>query len=213
MAISGINLHDLRPHLERNVSQRSLETSTLGFDAHSTADIENRPNQQHRSQIPLKPDLQQATQPSPQPLPTDKSALLANIEDDGLEPTKGKVAKCVAVCVWWIPELFASLVSIIMLGCIVALLVVYDHQLLTELRLPKYLTINGIIAALATINRACLNTPVCSALLQQMWLSLAQEGKANKSSRSRLRDLELYTDASSGAWGSLVFLFKARSAR
>jgi hypothetical protein len=123
-----------------------------------------------------------------------------------LAPAKGKTATYFSVFAWWKPELFASLLSVVTLGCIIAVL-------LTELDLPRYLTLNGVVAALATVNRACLNTPVCSALLQQMWLYLAKESKVKGSPRSRLRDLELYTDASTGAWGSLVFLCKARMSR
>jgi hypothetical protein len=136
-------------------------------------------------------------------LPSDKTT----------EPAKGKAATHLAVLAWWKPELFASFLSIASFVSIIVVLCAYDGVALTELDLPRSLTLNSVVAALATVNRACLMTPVCSALFQQMWLYLAKESEEEQSPRCRLRDLELYADASTGAWGSLVFLCKTRVSR
>lgn len=218
MADSSIPLHDLFTHPERRISQpslRSTDTTTSGSDLALTVEpqLDTSSSLQDGEQVPLHTNAQQSTLPCYQPLASDESDLLTDHDSHNLRPVKKNLSLFLAVCAWWIPELFASVVSVAMLGCIVAVLIKYDGHLLTELHLPGHLTLNGIIAALATVNRACLNTPVCSALLQQMWLYLANESKREGTPRSRLRDLELYTEASTGAWGSLLFLCKARSAR
>jgi len=110
---------------------------------------------------------------------------------------------------WWLPEIFASILSVASLASIVIVLGHYNGQGLNDLNLPNSLTLNGIIAAIATLNRVALMVPVGSAMSQEAWLwfsSASQRGTC----RSRFRDLNLSDDASRGAWGSLVFLFVAR---
>jgi hypothetical protein len=223
MANPGIALQDLDRRPERNASQRSTvsaetditSSNNINIRASEEADLEAQPTQTNGRQTLLSPESQQSTRlPGHPPVVDDSDVASDNDDDDSsLAPAKGKTATYFSVFAWWKPELFASLLSDVTLGCIIAVLRRYDGSLLTELDLPRYLTLNGVVAALATVNRACLNTPVCSALLQQMWLYLAKESKVKGSPRSRLRDLELYTDASTGAWGSLVFLCKARMSR
>lgn len=159
------------------------------------------------------PDAHQSTELHQQLLGSGDDTDISETDNDTSGKAQGKMSPYLAVFAWWIPELIASIISVSTLGCIIGVLSHYNGSLLTEINLPEHLTLNGVIAALATVNRACLNTPVCSALLQQMWLYLANESEAKDSPASRLRDLELYTNASTGAWGSLVFLCKARVAR
>jgi hypothetical protein len=132
------------------------------------------------------------------------------IKDKTTLSGKGKTMNYFAVFAWWKPELFASFLSIASFASIVIVLRIHEGVAMAELNLPRSLTLNSVIAALATVNRACLMTPVYSALFQEMWLYLARESKGERLSRCRLRDLELYAAASTGAWGSLVFLYKAR---
>lgn len=163
-------------------------------------------------QMITEPDTFISTEPSHRPL--DLRERTAGLENEqSTDQTKFGSSSFFKVLVWWIPELVATLISITALGCMVVLLLKYDRVLLEDVRLPTSLTLNGTIAALATLNRACLNTPVCSALLQQMWLYLDKESKREGPSRSRLRDTELYASASTGAWGSLIFLIKIRASR
>lgn len=138
---------------------------------------------------------------------------LRNRHGHKLEQAKSTIIAHLLVLTWWFPELFASLISIALFYCTIVILLIHDGVLLTELRLPNSLTLNGVVAALATANRACLSTPVCSGLLQQMWIYLAEESTVKGAPGVRLRDLELYTEASTGAWGSLLFIPKVRSAR
>jgi len=106
----------------------------------------------------------------------------------------------------------ASAFSVASLCTIVGVLCAFNGQAAADLHLPKGLTLNGLIAALASINRACLTAPVCSALMQEMWLYLASEAK-RASSRSCLQDLNDYANASNNVVGSLRFLIQARGRR
>jgi hypothetical protein len=110
---------------------------------------------------------------------------------------------------WWLPEIFASILSVVSLLSIVIVLRHYDGQGLNDLNLPKSITLNGLIAAIATLNRVALMVPVGSAMSQEVWLWFSSANQ-RETCQSRFRDLNLSDDASRGVWGSLVFLFVAR---
>lgn len=109
----------------------------------------------------------------------------------------------------WLPELLASLLSIALLIALIVVLRIFEGRPVTNLGLPPYLTLNGIIAAIATVNRACLIAPICTALMQEMWISYLNEGKKSKC-RSRLGDMDLFSEASMGAWGCVALLISKR---
>jgi hypothetical protein len=113
---------------------------------------------------------------------------------------------------WWLPELTSSVLSITSLLCIVIVLRNYEGRLATDLHLPSSLTLNGLIAFVATINRACLLMPVCSAIMQEMWLYFAHEAK-KPVCMSRLQDMELFANASHSSMGSVVFIIRTRGHR
>lgn len=106
---------------------------------------------------------------------------------------------------WWTPEIIASAVSIASFASIVIVLLIYDRRAVAGLSMPSGLTLNGIIALLATVGRVSLCAPVCSGLLQEMWLFFARESRRSVP-KSRLRDIELFFKASYGTLGSLEFL-------
>lgn len=108
---------------------------------------------------------------------------------------------------WWLFELLASVISIASLISLVLVLRHYSGRGLQELDLPYSLTLNGIVAAISTVNRVALMVPVGAAMSQEAWLWFSrQKGVC----RSRLADLEDSDAASRGAWGSFLFLCKAR---
>jgi len=113
---------------------------------------------------------------------------------------------------WWIPELVASALSITSFCAIVGILYKFNGRLAADLHLPRFLTLNGLVAAIATVNRACLTTPVCSAMMQEMWIYFSDEASRTPC-RSRLQDLEIFTEASNSAIGSIKFLAHARGRR
>jgi hypothetical protein len=118
--------------------------------------------------------------------------------------------KSLIVLRWWLPELIASILSIASSISIVVILRNYDGRGLDNLSLPRGLTLNGIIAALSTLNRVCLMTPVGTAMSQEAWLWFSATGRKRS---SRLGDLDLSDAASRGSWGSLVFLWSSRGHR
>lgn len=113
---------------------------------------------------------------------------------------------------WWIPEILASLLSLASLIAIITILLVYDRRAVADLSFPTGLTLNAIIAILATVGRAGLGVPVCSGILQEMWLYLSTQS-AKGHPESCLNDIELFFRASYGALGSLEYLSKVRPAR
>lgn len=55
----------------------------------------------------------------------------------------------------WYPEIIASFLTVASLICLVLILETFDGRPVIDNGLPQPLTLNGLIAALATINRAC----------------------------------------------------------
>lgn len=108
---------------------------------------------------------------------------------------------------WWLPEILSSFFSI---GSFIALIIVlrtFDGRGLDDLRLPSWLTVNGLVAIIATLNRVALVAPVEAAMSQEVWLWFSS-AKQQSHVRSRLEDLEISDSASRGAWGSFIFLWK-----
>ena len=110
---------------------------------------------------------------------------------------------------WWAPELVSSCFSLAILAMLIAILRVYDGRGLDDLRLPSWLTLNGLIAFIATLNRVALVAPIEATLSQESWLWFSS-GRHVANPQSRLVDLDISDKASRGAWGSLVFLFRGR---
>ncbi|KAF2422356.1 hypothetical protein EJ08DRAFT_682680 [Tothia fuscella] len=113
---------------------------------------------------------------------------------------------------WWLLELIASILSIASLISIVALLRHHNGRGLGDVNLPKRLTLNGILAVISTLNRACLMVPVSAAMSQEAWLWFSAHDQ-NRHSSSRLGDLDLSDAASRGSRGSFIFLLSARGHR
>lgn len=107
---------------------------------------------------------------------------------------------------WWTYEIFAMVISVTAFASIVTILSIYDGHAMSTLGLPTGLTLNAIIAALATVSRASLMVPIASVLVQELWLYFAKEAKKQTCS-SRLRELNVFDIASRGSWGSLLLLY------
>ena len=110
---------------------------------------------------------------------------------------------------WWLPEMFASLLSVASTISLIMLVRSYHGRPLQDLNLTSHLTLNGLVALLSTINRAALMVPIGSVMSQEVWLWLCQTRKGLPS-HGQLGDLELSDAASRGTWGSFLFLLKAR---
>ena len=141
----------------------------------------------------------------------DASGLIGSQTGRPTQKSSRHFSPSVLSCLrWWIPELFASLLSICTFVSVMLILRNYHGRALNEINLPSSLTLNTLIALLSTVNRVALMVPVGSAMSQEVWLWFSNPwSKSNH--RARLRDLELSNAASRGAWGSLLFLFSGRS--
>jgi thiosulfate reductase cytochrome b subunit len=104
---------------------------------------------------------------------------------------------------WWAAEIAASMLSIASLLSVMIVLRKYEGRSINDLGLPSWLTLNGIVATISTINRVCLMLPVGSAISQEAWLWFSGAGQTGKYS-CRLQDLEKSDAASRGASGSLM---------
>lgn len=146
---------------------------------------------------------------TPPRVTADKEGLhpLTCTTDEDIRLPKNNSIRRLLAC--WYPELIASMLSVASLICLVLVLKIYDRRPILNLGLPSPLTLNGIIAALATVNRAFLTAPTCAALMQEMWLFFIREGK-RKPCRSRLKEIDMFFNASTGTWGSLQFMFGIR---
>lgn len=113
---------------------------------------------------------------------------------------------------WWTLEILALVLSIASFIAIVIILRIYNGRAVLELRLPTGLTLNAIIAALATVSRAALMVPVASSLMQELWLFFAKEAEKTTCS-SRLCHLDVFDSASRGTSGSLMLLVRLHGRR
>lgn len=166
----------------------------LDPNVHSRATYQPLTSAQEQFQIPRKP------------LPSQIKAQEPTVDSVKGESHKPRSSSWSIEFTRWWPELLASLLSIIALIAIVIVLKVYEGRSIDNLNLPSYLTLNGLIALIATFDRIFLVIPIGSALSQDAWLWFAQNNQKNYP-RSRLRDLSRSDAASRGAWGSLIFIF------
>ena len=104
---------------------------------------------------------------------------------------------------WWYTELVASLLSVGSFAAIGLLLLRSRGSPPNDNYVLPSLTLNGLVALLATIARAALMVPVASALSQDIWLAFSEK-------KCQLRHFMSADAASRGATGSFLFLFHPR---
>ena len=107
---------------------------------------------------------------------------------------------------WWLWEILAVLLSLGTFSALVIVLIVYDRRAVSAL--PTRISLNAIVSVLGTISRTLLMFSVTATLCQFKWLLFSGRTR-------RLKDLQLYDDASRGPLGSSVLLIaeKGRSVR
>ena len=135
------------------------------------------------------------------PLPEDQFFA----RDDATDHKEGMRRRKVFQC--WLPELFASLLSVASFVSLIAVLRHYQGRGIHDLHLPSSLTLNGLVAILSTLIRVSLMVPIGSAISQEVWLWLSKP----QNNRGQLQNLEFSDAASRGSWGSLIFLVRART--
>ncbi|KAK3954431.1 hypothetical protein QBC32DRAFT_336356 [Pseudoneurospora amorphoporcata] len=101
----------------------------------------------------------------------------------------------------WTYESISMLVALGAVASIIAVLATYDGQPLPSW--PHWITLNAVIAILATVATASMSVPLSSGLGQLKWIRFKQ-------GRAPLSDMEIYDDASRGAFGAVNMLVQAR---
>ena len=101
----------------------------------------------------------------------------------------------------WNLEIISIVVSCASVAGIIGVLARFNGRSLPEW--PLNITLNTLIALLATIANANLLPPIQSGLSQLKWVRF-------KNKRAPLTDMEAFDDASRGTWGAIKLLAKGR---
>lgn len=109
---------------------------------------------------------------------------------------------------WWWMEIGASIISVVTMLMQMIILSRQDGKPIQTWE-NGYITVNTVIAAVSTLNRISLMFPVSGAISQAMWIWFSAGSKSERC-RSRLEDLEIFDEASRGAWGSMFLLWRLR---
>ncbi|KAL7627276.1 hypothetical protein AAE478_001465 [Parahypoxylon ruwenzoriense] len=116
--------------------------------------------------------------------------------------------KEVSVLRWWYLEIIGGLVALASLAAEVGILLRYDGK--PAATWPStVLTLNGLIAILATVCRAGFMLPVAASLSQARWIRFSGPGQRGY---HRLDDFQLFDEASRGSWGSAQLLWRFKFA-
>lgn len=101
----------------------------------------------------------------------------------------------------WFWEIVSLALALVALGSIVGVLASFDGKPLPDW--PYAITLNALVALLATVAHASLVLPLSSAISQLKWIRF-------RTGRWPLSDLELFDEASRGPSGSFLLLWKRR---
>ena len=101
----------------------------------------------------------------------------------------------------WTIEIVTMFVSLAALAAIVGLIARYDKRALVEW--PYRITLNAVIAVLATMSVTTLSISLQNGLSQMKWIRF-------KSSKMPLSDMETFDEASRGAVGAIKLLASRR---
>ncbi|KAK6211377.1 acid phosphatase protein [Colletotrichum tabaci] len=101
----------------------------------------------------------------------------------------------------WTFEIVSLCVAVLAAAAIVGVLAAYDGKPLASWRFQ--ITINAVIALLATVATATMAVVLSSGISQLKWIHF-------KMRREPLSDMEVFDDASRGTWGALMMLVKLR---
>jgi hypothetical protein len=102
---------------------------------------------------------------------------------------------------WWLWEVASVFISVICMSCIILVLLVYHDKPIPSL--PAGLTFNALVSLLATLSKAAMLVTVAACISQLKWHWFGQTRK--------MRDFELFDQASRGPWGALQLIARTRS--
>lgn len=106
----------------------------------------------------------------------------------------------------WKLELISLLVSTVALLALCVLLYRCDGQPLAAW--DAVITLNTVVAGIATLSRVVLLVPVAAVTSQAVWLHFSEVNARKR--RCRLTDLTAFDEASRGAWGSIKLLWRLK---
>jgi hypothetical protein len=101
----------------------------------------------------------------------------------------------------WTFEILALVVALGAIGAIIGVVFRYNGRALPDW--PHDITLNALIALLATFANATISVCLASGISQAKWIRFKQ-------SAAPLSDMEVFDEASRGSWGSLKLLATAR---
>lgn len=101
----------------------------------------------------------------------------------------------------WTFEILALLIALGAVAAIVGVVAHYNGRALPDW--PHDITLNALIALLATFANATISVCLSSGISQAKWIRF-------KKSMAPLSDIEKFDDASRGSWGSMKLLLTAR---
>jgi hypothetical protein len=101
----------------------------------------------------------------------------------------------------WTFEILAVVVALGAVGAIIGVVARYNGRALPDW--PHDITLNALIALLATFANATISVCLSSGISQAKWMRF-------KKSTAPLSDMESFDDASRGSWGSMKLLVTAR---
>lgn len=101
----------------------------------------------------------------------------------------------------WILEIITITLAFAAVGGIMGVLAHFDDRPLPDW--PYYITLNALIALLATVAIATMSISLSNGISQLKWIRF-------KESKAPLADMEKFDEASRGTWGALKLLATAR---
>ena len=101
----------------------------------------------------------------------------------------------------WTLEIVTMAIALGAVGSMMGVLARFNGQALPEW--PYYITLNALIALLATITTATMSLSLNNGLSQLKWIRF-------KGSPAPLTDMEVFDEASRGTWGALRLLASVR---
>ena len=99
------------------------------------------------------------------------------------------------------PEIVTLLVGFAAVASIIGVIARFNGRALPEW--PYQITLNALIALLATVANATMSITLSSGISQSKWIRFKQANKP-------LSDVEVFDEASRGSWGALKLLVKRR---
>ncbi|KAK3332723.1 hypothetical protein B0T19DRAFT_482928 [Cercophora scortea] len=151
---------------------------------------------------PSEKQQQQFQDPSVTAVPGGWDRGSANVTTDGSSQRSRKSGGSMfSKSNSWTLETVSMAVAVIAVAAIIAVLAYYDQKPLPSW--PYSITLNAVIAILATVATASMGVPLSSGLGQLKWIRFKQ-------GRAPLSDMEIFDDASRGVLGAVNLLFRAR---